>query len=127
MEKITVLVVDDNRSIRDLYKEILEFLGAIVFTAENAYDAINILDVKDADDVDLIISDLQMPNRNGLELLVDVRHHNDDEIRQIPFVLVSSIMDKKISQQAKKLGATETAQKPIGIDGFKRFLSLVSI
>ncbi len=125
MKKIIVLVVDDNRSIRDLYKEILEFLGAIVFTAENAYDAINILDVKDADDVDLIISDLQMPNRNGLELLVDVRHHVDDAISQIPFVLISAVMANELSQQAKKLGATETIQKPVGLKDLRRFLSFV--
>ena len=126
MKKIIVLVVDDDRSIRDFYKEILEFLGAKVLIASSLCDALGIIGF--GDKPNLIISDFDMKVRggDGLDLLAKIKHHNDDAVSQIPFVLVSGVMANELSQQAKKLGVTETAQKPISIEDLKRFLSLVS-
>lgn len=131
MKEITVLVVEDNRSVRDFHKEVFELLGAKVFTAGNAYDAIDIIkriqaNLDSMDYFDLIVSDLEMPGKTGIELLAEIKRHNEKAISQIPFVLISGIMDEKISQQAKKLGALETAQKPISLGGLKNFLSLIS-
>lgn len=62
----TILVVDDEENIRELYKEELEAEGYRVFTAESAERAMEILD---KEKVDIVLLDIRMPGTDGLTAL----------------------------------------------------------
>ncbi len=69
LDGATVLVVDDEADARDLLRRILEDSGARVITAESAERALSAM----SPDIDLIISDIGMPGRDGYALIRDIR------------------------------------------------------
>ena len=69
--KRRILVVDDDESVRELFRRILQKEGYDVDTAQNGFDAL--LKLKDVVIPDVIISDLNMPEMSGFELLSVVR------------------------------------------------------
>ena len=84
----TVLVIDDEDSIRSLYKEELEDDGYDVLTAETGKKA---LDILDENDVDIITLDIRMPEMDGLEFLGEVRKKN----KEIPIIVCSAFSSYK--------------------------------
>jgi len=66
-----VLIVDDEENIRTLIKEELEEAGYEVTTASNAKDALETLE--NDQDIDIICTDIEMPDVNGLELASEIR------------------------------------------------------
>jgi DNA-binding response OmpR family regulator len=65
-----ILIVDDEENIRNILKEFLELAGFEVMCAENGFDALN---KATENEYDLVITDLVMPDRNGLELILDIK------------------------------------------------------
>lgn len=66
MQKSKVLVIDDEIDLRDLIKRLLELEGYTVFTAENAEQGLNLIN---SNDIDIVLSDVRLPDKNGLELV----------------------------------------------------------
>lgn len=66
MQKSKVLVIDDEIDLRDLIKRLLELEGYTVFTAENAEQGLNLIN---SNDIDIVLSDVRLPDKNGLELI----------------------------------------------------------
>ena len=81
-----VLVVDDVAEVRMVLKALLESPDLGVLEAEDGEKAIKVLA---RDQVDLVITDCQMPRMSGLELMRHVRH----EFPELPFIVVSSTAD----------------------------------
>jgi two-component system chemotaxis sensor kinase CheA len=81
-----VLVVDDQFSVRELQRSILETAGYRVETATSGVDALERLGA--ATDVDLVVTDLDMPGMGGFELLRTIRH--DPEHASLPVVIITS-------------------------------------
>ena len=103
----TILTVDDSASIRQM----------VCFTLKNAgYDVIESVDGADAlktlenNKVDMVITDLNMPNVNGLELIAAVRAKPEFKFTPIVFLTTESHAEKK--QAAKSAGATAWIVKP---------------
>jgi two-component system response regulator (stage 0 sporulation protein F) len=67
---------------------------------------------RDARPVDLVISDVHMPGRTGLEVLAAVRR----EAGQVPFILMTAFGDRVIHRQARRLGACAVFEKPFELD-----------
>lgn len=109
----SVLIVEDDESIRTILKEILENEGYEVFTAENGKVGIEVLQ-KIARPC-LILLDFLMPVMNGKEFMEAKRQ--DDLIAPIPVVLVSAFEDR-----SKDIGAQGFVKKPIDFDCLLRFL-----
>ncbi|MBM3778700.1 MAG: response regulator, partial [Acidimicrobiia bacterium] len=80
-----VLVVDDSLVAGELQKNILIAAG---YTAEIAQDGEDALEALRAKDWDLVISDVDMPRMNGIELTTRLRA--DDHLREIPVIIVTS-------------------------------------
>ena len=102
---ITILVVDDEMMMRNLLKKILSNDGFKVILAEDGEDALRILGNSK---VDLIISDMKMPNLNGLELLRIVK----DKYPRIGMVMMTGYGDAYSVKDALLLGADEYITKP---------------
>lgn len=63
-ESTTILVIDDEKNVRDTLKEMLQIAGYRVLTAENGHDGLNLYKAQ-KHDIDLIMLDMQMPEMNG--------------------------------------------------------------
>ncbi len=110
---LNILVVDDSSSMRQLLKRIVEDAGMKCITATDGQDAVEILsDLKNRPD--LILTDLEMPNINGYELLEILK--NEDEMREIPVIMITSRTDDIHRRKALQLGAVEFISKPFSTE-----------
>ncbi len=109
MSKISVLVVDDASFIRDLVKKCLRnyFPGIRTEDAINGKKAQAML-AKEA--FDLVLCDWEMPEMSGLELLTWCREQ--DNLKTMPFIMVTSRGDKENSVQAIQAGVSGYVSKP---------------
>ncbi|MGH8353896.1 MAG: response regulator [Pseudomonas sp.] len=113
MSKVSVLVVDDASFIRDLVKKGLRdhFPGIHIEEAVNGRKAQQFLARQAAD---LILSDWEMPEMSGLELLSWCREQ--DRLKTTPFIMVTSRGDKDNVVQAIQAGVSDFIGKPFSND-----------
>jgi chemosensory pili system protein ChpA (sensor histidine kinase/response regulator) len=102
------MVVDDSLSNRKALSITAQQLGYKTITAIDGQDA---LEQIKQNIPDLILSDLEMPRVNGLELAKAVR--DDDELAHIPFVMITSRATNKHRKQAQLAGANDYLIKPV--------------
>ncbi|MDR2947476.1 MAG: response regulator [Candidatus Adiutrix sp.] len=103
----SVLVVDDYMAVRKTIKELVLSLGMVPTEAENGLKAQEILK---SQPVDLVITDLVMPEMDGFELTEAIK--NSPEQRKIPVVIISTHADSKYIFRALRLGADDYLTKP---------------
>lgn len=103
----TILIVDDSESIREVVSFTLENAGYSVLIGTDGDDALKFLDGRN---IDLVITDLHMPNMNGIELIKAIRNMDDYKRVPILFLTTESQQDKK--NEAKDAGATGWIIKP---------------
>ena len=106
-----VLVVDDDKNIRFVLKEILSTHGYNSFLAENAEIALEILD---KEHIDLAVVDIMMPGINGYDLTKMIKEYNPD----FPILMLSA---KQLSDDRKQgflAGIDDYMSKPIDADEF---------
>jgi len=116
-----VLIVDDSSSMRAIVKKIIKVSGFNVgefFAAADGKEALKVL--KD-EWVDVVLTDINMPNMNGLELIAEMK--KDELIRSIPVVMVTTRGSEKKMQEAMDLGANGYIKKPFLPEEIKRTLS----
>ncbi len=103
----TILIVDDSYSIRESINYFLTESGYKVIKAVDGVDALTFLN---GQKIDLIITDLHMPNLNGIELIKKIRKTNG--YKRIPVLLLTTETLKEKKLEAKKAGATGWLNKP---------------
>lgn len=102
----TILIVDDEKSVRDSLKMVLEFESFEVLFAENGQEALKILNQASAD---LILLDVKMAGMDGLEVLQRIREKNSD----LPVIMISGHGTIDTAVEATKLGAFDFLPKPL--------------
>jgi CheY-like chemotaxis protein len=109
MSKVSVLVVDDASFIRDLVKNCLRnyFPGIRIEDAVNGRKALALLS---REAFDLVLCDWEMPEMSGLELLSWCREQ--DHLKTLPFIMVTSRGDKENVIQAIQAGVSDFVSKP---------------
>jgi two-component system chemotaxis response regulator CheY len=106
----TIFVIDDSATILMSVRNNLEIAG---FTVETAPDGAQALDkLKAGLKPDLIITDINMPNMNGLELIQHARALSN--LRFTPILVLTTENQQTRRDEAKKLGATGWLVKPMG-------------
>ncbi len=110
----TILIVDDSPSIREIIKYALSSDHS-VFAAVDGLDALNYLDGRR---VDLVITDLHMPNMDGLELIKAIRLK--ELYKYIPILFLTTESSVEMKLKAKKEGATGWLQKPFDMEKLKK-------
>jgi DNA-binding response OmpR family regulator len=104
---MTVLVIDDDPVILDLLRVNFEIEGFDVVTATNGEEG---LEQAQAIRPDVVISDIMMPKRDGLQLLGDLKA--DPETEDLPVILLSAKAQKSEVREGLDLGADDYITKP---------------
>ena len=109
-----ILVIDDERAIRNTLKEILEFEGYVVDVAENGKLG---LDKALATTYDLIYTDIKMPEMDGLEMLQTYRKTTrENGVEESPIVMISGHGTVETAVDALKNGAFDFIVKPLDLN-----------
>lgn len=103
-----ILVVDDCATTRKLLTLYLKSKGYEVVTAENGLDA---LEKVGKESVNLVLSDLNMPYMDGIELVRNLRANPDTA--ELPVVMVTTEADPEEKEKAMKAGANGYMIKPV--------------
>jgi chemotaxis signal transduction protein/ABC-type nitrate/sulfonate/bicarbonate transport system substrate-binding protein/CheY-like chemotaxis protein len=118
-KEIKILIVEDSQITRKMEIKILKQLGFTkIIEANDGDDAI--LKLQSQADVSLIISDWNMPNKNGYDLLVWVR--SNEKYLHIPFIMATGQSEKKQTQKAKDAGVNHFVSKPFSPDELKNVI-----
>ncbi len=108
MTQATLLVVEDEKLVRDLLKDKFEESGYQVLEAGNGAEGLAHLHQSN---IDLVISDLVMPDTDGLELLMAMRTEWPD----IPMIAITAPSNQIYLEVASRLGAARTFEKPLDL------------
>ncbi len=111
----TILVVDPEPRVRTLYENIFTEDGCVVITVEDAIHALEQVEFKK---LDLIITEQNLPDMTGIELLKSLNEIG----KHIPVIFISSSSSDEIVKEAKTLGARQYVVKPFVIDRLKRLV-----
>ena len=94
-----ILVVDDSITIRSYITQLLEAESYQVIQGEDGN--IGVQKFKENHDLDLVISDLNMPNKNGIEMIAEIRKYNQD----IPILMCTTESEEGLKKQGAQAGA----------------------
>jgi DNA-binding response OmpR family regulator len=120
--KKKVLIVEDDKVTQELISFKLQGEGFDVQTADNGWDA---LELVNKEKVDLIISDIMMPHISGLSLLSLI---NRFYYANIPVIMISSLDKDAVVMSAMGLGANDFLRKPLNFSVLvKRIKKLLNI
>ena len=115
-----ILIVEDSETMRSLLASSLEELDVPVKISEAAsgFEALRLLP---REDFDLVVTDINMPDINGLELLSFVR--NNDRFRSMPVVIVSTEGSDRDRDKGLELGADAYLVKPFDPGALREVVS----
>lgn len=116
--KKTALVIDDKEEIRKATKTFLSLAG---FDSTMAVDGLDAKDRLSESSYDLVVSDIEMPNMNGFELLSFIRRNPSSS--SVPVIMLSSIEEDEVKLRCEKLGAQAYIVKPFTLDSMKGALA----
>jgi two-component system, chemotaxis family, chemotaxis protein CheY len=102
-----IMVVDDSEAVRELLSLILKNEGFDVVESNNGKDALKKLNKVNAD---MLITDLYMPEMNGMQLVERLR--SCSRFKFMPVIMVSSENHESIIKKAKQIGVDEWLMKP---------------
>ncbi len=102
MNKKTILVVEDKDQFRKIYGDRLRFGGYDVLDAADGNIALTVLA---SHHVDLIITDINMPNKDGYQLIEELRAH--EKFRHVPILVMTVFDEVEHYQKAIALGAND--------------------
>jgi len=97
-----IVIVEDDEFLRSLTSKRLESEGYEVAVAVDGEDAVKVIPKENPD---LIFLDLLLPNKNGFEVLEEIR--KDDKTKDTPVVVFSNLGQKEDIEKVKKFGVTE--------------------
>ncbi len=100
-----ILVVEDDEDMRENLRRILVAAGYEVYLAEDGDEAIAVLQTHPCH---LVLTDLVMPGKGGLELLTEIRRQD----KSLPVVFLSAFTDRATFAKATELGAVDFVTKP---------------
>ena len=121
-EKLTCLVVDDYSTARRIIKKNLNELG---FSCLEADDGEQALEIILHTPLNLVLADVKMPNKNGLELLEDIR--DDDNLKDMPVILTMIEPLEELISTGTELGMNDYLVKPFDVFTLAKVLDKVII
>ena len=115
LDQKTILVIEDDETMRNAMKRIFELDGFIVKLAADGTELSSVLDDSSPD---LILLDIGLPWLNGFELAQLLKEHRD--LKKIPLIFVSGKTGEEDVKKAFELGADDFVKKPFEIEKLKK-------
>lgn len=109
-KKITVLIVDDDENLIEIYSQKLTSEGFVVITASDGEEAIHKIK-ENFETLDLVLLDVVMPKMDGYDVLEKIRS-SWGKYKKIPIILLTSLSSPEDRERAKELGADRFFVKP---------------
>jgi two-component system chemotaxis response regulator CheY len=115
-----VLIVDDSAAIRKILARVLQQTEIITGTIHEAGDGLQALDVMRQHKVSLVLSDINMPNMDGIEFLKELR--TNSSWSTVPVVMITTEGSQAKVMEAVQAGASGYVRKPFTADQIKEKL-----
>ncbi|HUA57668.1 MAG TPA: response regulator [Verrucomicrobiae bacterium] len=116
-----VLVVDDSAAIRKILQRVLRQTGMAIGTVYEAGDGQEALDLLKAHKIDLVLTDINMPKMDGIQLLGAIK--GSAEWNSIPVMMITTEGGETKVGEAVRLGASGYVRKPFTADQIKEKLA----
>src|SRR6266478_1297883 len=116
---LNLMIVDDERAIREVCREVAQSLGFNTVVADSAEHAYRMLD---SQNIDVVLLDLKLPGAGGLEALHQISERRPDAI----IVVITGYGTVQSAVQAMKHGAYDYVTKPFSVDELKHLLERVA-
>jgi len=116
IETPRVLIVDDDVDVREAVREVMTAHGAEVVVVCSVTEALGRLE---SDRFDLVLTDLRMPDRDGLEMLREVKRIDET----LPVILMTGYGDLESSVEALRLEADDFLTKPLNLGELQRIVA----
>src|SRR5712691_12690779 len=116
---LNLLIVDDERSIREACREVAQSLGYTAYVADSAEHAYRLLDTQS---FDAVLLDLRLPGAGGLDVLRRIKERRPEAV----VIVVTGYGTVQSAVQAMKNGAYDYVTKPFSMDELKLLLEKVS-
>src|SRR5258708_28054195 len=117
---LSLLIVDDERTVREACREAASALGYRASAAESSEQALRLVN---SQDIDVILLDLKLPGAGGLEVLRQIKQHRPD----IEVIVVTGHGTVQSAVQAMKAGAYDFVTKPFSLQELKLLLERVAV
>lgn len=117
LRKLKLLFVEDEDDLINIITDTLTKLQANFLTAKNGEEALSILE--NNSDVDAVITDINMPIMNGLEMIKILK----DKTPKLPIIIMSAHTETEYIEKAKELGVNNYLLKPFD---FIKFIELIT-
>jgi two-component system chemotaxis response regulator CheY len=120
-KNMNILIVDDFSTMRQIVKKSLNSLGFINIT--EAADGQEALQKLESGEFNFVISDWNMPNMMGLDLLRAVRSH--EKFKSLPFLMVTAEANRDNIIEAAKAGVSQYIVKPFTVDALEQKITAI--
>ena len=122
-ELLNILLVDDNRHMRAMLTAILRAVGVSnIFDANDGAEALQVLRRQD---IDLVMTDLQMEPVDGIDFVRLLRNSPDSPCPMVPVIMITGHSTMRRVAEARDVGVTEFLSKPITARGVLQRIGLV--
>lgn len=115
LKSLNILYIEDEEKIRKNVSNTLNLISNKVFDLPNCIEALNLFS---KEHIDIILSDISMPNMNGIEFVKKVRQNN----KRIPIILLTAHTDTPFLLEATKLKLVDYLVKPLDFNQLKEAL-----
>jgi CheY-like chemotaxis protein len=124
---LRILLAEDDDAMRVMIQQVLTRAGHEVVALEDGFELADYLELvregRGGEPPDLILSDVRMPGRTGLEVLAQVRQGG----MTCPVLLLSAFADEPTRAEARRLGAKALLDKPVDMDELKAAVLAVTL
>jgi two-component system, chemotaxis family, chemotaxis protein CheY len=120
---LDVLIVDDSAAIRKILQRVLAQTDVPINRVLEAGDGKEALDLLKTEKVNLVLSDINMPNMDGLQFLTEVRAN--DDWKGLPVLMITTEGSQAKVMEAVQLGATGYVRKPFTAEQIKEKLATI--
>lgn len=109
----TVLVADDSSIVQNLSRKILEQQNYQIVSAK---DGNEVLEKFNTEDIDIILMDINIPIKDGMECTKEIRSMEDKKKASVPIIAISGNLKNYTLEDFKNAGINEFLQKPLNFD-----------
>jgi len=120
MKRARIIIADNHRNVVDVLENLLGLLGVDVYTCTTGKE---VLDHLRSDDVDAVITDVEMPVMGGIDLARALKN----ERPRLPVIMMSSYAGDEMAEEAKQTGAVGLISKPFKLDAIADLLESVGV